>query len=459
MTNGIERLSRDARDYTVCIMGMGFVGVTLATAMADAGFKVIGVEIQEDVCERLSSGEPHFYEPGLSDHLSRAVANGQIEIHTHVPEHCPATVFIVTVGTPIGEAGRVVLTSIENVSQEIARNLKDGDFVVLRSTVMLGTTRNIVKPILETAEKKFQIAFCPERTVEGQAMAELRYLPQVIGANDQETRYRAAQMFQNLTPTVVKVSDWETAEMIKLIDNAKRDVIFGYANEVARLCDAVGISAAEVIQSGRFGYSRTDLPMPGPVGGPCLTKDSYILGQSMESYGVTPEITLAARRTNERQGEEVADFLGRLVRDNSEFPPNPQISLLGIAFKGRPVTDDVRGTTAKPILESLRRVFSEGEFYGFDPVVDADTIKALGMIPKATVETAFAAANMVLILNNHVMFGTIPIEKLAGTMSSGGVIYDFWNNFHGMPLLLPRGVRYVALGSHGNPVVGGDEVS
>ena len=459
MTNRIERLSRDARDYTVCIMGMGFVGVTLATAMADAGFKVIGVEHREDVCDRLSSGEPHFFEPGLSDHLSRAVATGRIVIHTRIPEQCKATVFIVTVGTPIGEDGRVALTSVENVSEEIAANLKDGDFIILRSTVMLGTTRRIVRPILEKTGKEFQIAFCPERTVEGQAMVELRYLPQIIGADDQETRHRAAQIFQYLTPTVVKVSNSETAEMIKLIDNAKRDVIFGYSNEVARLCDAVGISAAEVIQSGRFGYSRTDLPMPGPVGGPCLTKDSYILGQSMESYGIKPEITLAARRTNERQSEDVATFLGTLIRDIDGFPPDPQISLLGIAFKGRPVTDDVRGTTAKPILEGLRRAFPEGEFYGFDPVVDADTITSLGMIPKATVETAFAGANMVVILNNHAMFGSIPIEKLAGTMRSGGVIYDFWHNFHGMPLLLPRGMRYVALGSHSSAIIGGGEES
>ncbi len=132
-------------------------------------------------------------------------------------------------------------------------------------------------------------------------MAELRYLPQIIGADTPATALRATQIFQFITPTVVRVSDFETAEMIKLVAHTKRDVMFAYANEVAKVCDAVGISAEEVISSGRFGYSRTDLPLPGPVGGPSLSKDPYLLAESVAELGVIPELTLAARRVNERQ--------------------------------------------------------------------------------------------------------------------------------------------------------------
>ena len=144
----------------------------------------------------------------------------------------------------------------------------------MRSTVKIGTTRNLVHPVLEASGKRFDLAFCPERTVEGQALEELRWLPQIVGGETLDVTVRAGQLFQFLTPTVVRVSSVETAEMVKLVDNSQRDVHFAYSNEVARVCDVIGISAAEVIQAGKRGYPRTNLPMPGPVGGPCLEKDS-----------------------------------------------------------------------------------------------------------------------------------------------------------------------------------------
>jgi nucleotide sugar dehydrogenase len=313
----------------------------------------------------------------------------------------------------------------------------------------LGTTRNIVRPILESNGKKFQLAFCPERTIEGQAMMELRYLPQIIGADSQATALRATQIFQFITPTVVRVTDFETAEMIKLVDNTKRDVMFAYANEVARLCDAVGVSAEEVISSGRFGYSRTDLPMPGPVGGPCLSKDPYILAESVAAFGLTPEITLTARHVNERQFSEVVSFLKSYSRNMEGFPKNPTIALLGVAFKGQPATDDVRGTTAVPILEELRKAFPGSRFVGYDPVVAREAIASLGLLSQATLTEAMTGAHLALILNNHSEFSRMPIESLAAQMSRPAAIYDFWNCFTRTALSLPAGVRYLTLGSHG----------
>ena len=130
-------------------------------------------------------------------------------------------------------------------------------------------------------------------------------MPQIVGGHDRDSRIRAAQVFQFLTPTVVQVSSLETAELIKLIDNAQRDVHFGLSNEVARIADAIGVSAVEVIRAGKLGYARTNLAMPGPVGGPCLEKDSYILANGLKGFEIAPEIIMAARRTNERQPAEI----------------------------------------------------------------------------------------------------------------------------------------------------------
>jgi nucleotide sugar dehydrogenase len=440
---------KDFPDRTVCVIGLGYVGLTLAVALARAGFEVHGVEISDQVLGSLERGEPHFHEPGLKEHLSRTVADGGLRFSKYIPADCGARVYIITVGTPLDAAGGTRLDMVENVSHELAGHLKDGDLVIMRSTVMLGTTRKVVLPILSGAGVGFDIAFCPERTLEGKALEELQQLPQIVGGDSFRATVRASQLFGFLTPTIVRVSGLETAEMIKLIDNTSRDVWFGFANEVARLCDATGISAAEVIRAGTLAYPRTRIPMPGPVGGPCLGKDSYILVEGLGGYGVEPEIALAARRVNERQAAEVAAHLAAVTAALPGFPARPVVTLMGLAFKGRPATDDLRGTTARPILDALSERFPTARFRGYDPVVQAADIRAFGLAPCEGLEDAFAGSHLALVLNNHPAFAAMPIERLADRLARPGLIYDFWNNFEARDLQLPRGTGYMALGAHG----------
>jgi nucleotide sugar dehydrogenase len=437
-------------DHTVCVVGLGYVGLTLASVMAEVGFTVYGIEIREEVLGPLKRGKPHFYEPGLAEALERHLRNGSLIPSKFVPHGCPATTYIITVGTPLGPNHRVRLDMIERVTREVATHVRDGDMVILRSTVKLGTTRGLIKPILEETGKRVELAFCPERTLEGQALLELRSLPQIVGPVTFEASLRATRLFQFLTPTVVRVADPETAEMIKLVDNAQRDVQFAYANEIARLCDSAGVSAAEVIRMGKLGYARTNLPMPGPVGGPCLSKDPHILIESFEGYGVVPEITTAARTINERQPDEVADYLVRTLAGQNE---RKRIALLGLAFKGKPATDDLRGSMAVPIYRAIKARFPNSEFVGFDPIVPLDEIVRLELKPAERLEDAFDGAHVVVILNNHPIFESMPLETYAAKMAKPAIVYDFWNHFTGRPLALPPMVGYVALGSHGRGIL------
>ena len=247
---------------------------------------------------------------------------------------------------------------------------------------------------------------------------------------------------------MIRVSNLETAEMIKLVDNTKRDVVFGFSNEVAHLCDVIGLSADEVIHAGRFGYSRTDLPMPGPVGGPCLSKDSHILAQSMVDYGIVPEITKAARKVNEQQPFIIIEFLRKYLERLPGFPKKPIISLLGIAFKGKPATDDIRGTTAYSIFKALKEIYPDSEYWGYDPVVAPKIIEQFGLKPQLDAQKAVTQAHLVLILNNHPFFSTMPLEKWAYQMMRPGVIYDFWNHFKKENMGFPSDIQYIALGSH-----------
>lgn len=445
-----QKVPSDFSDRCVCIIGLGYVGLTLAAVMAEVGFHVIGIEKRENLLSKLKSGEPGLFEPGLNTLLKKVISDGSLELHHHIPTNCQATVYIITVGTPVDDDNRINLDSIIDISETLSSLLKEEDMVLLRSTVKLGTTRSTVLPILQKSEKNIHLAFCPERTIEGQAMEELRYLPQIIGADDLSATLRASQIFQFLTPITIRLSDYETAEMVKLVDNARRDVTFAFSNEIAKLCNAIGINADEVISSGRFGYSRTQLPTPGPVGGPCLSKDSHILVQSMQDlYGIMPEITAAARNVNEKQPEEVVNFLRDYLNSLENFPEKPIISLLGIAFKGRPATDDLRGTTARPIFEALKRAFPQALFWGYDPVVDSENLKQFGLCPKGDLKDAISGAHLVMILNNHPIFSSIEIEQLSVGMARPGVIYDFWNCFK-KKLSLPKGVQYISLGNHKN---------
>ncbi|MFN3398782.1 MAG: nucleotide sugar dehydrogenase, partial [Ferrovibrio sp.] len=378
----MSRVPTDFPDRSICVMGQGYVGLTLAAVMADVGFDVLGVEIRDNILALLQDGRAHFHEPGLDALVGKLVKRGQLRFKKNIAGDDRPTVFIVTVGTPLGDDGKVNLASIRNVSEEIARHLKSGDLVVMRSTVRLGTTRRIVIPILDSSGVDYDVAFCPERTLEGQALSELRHLPQIVGSISARARIRAAQLFSFITPTVVQVSSLETAETIKLVDNTQRDVAFAFSNEVARICDAIGVSAREVIQSGKLGYPRTNLPLPGPVGGPCLEKDPHILVEGLRDYNLTPEIVLAARRVNERQPAETVADIRRWFDRLPAFDARPQITLAGLAFKGRPVTDDLRGTMARPILAALREHFPQAQFRGFDAVVSPDVIaQTFGLQP------------------------------------------------------------------------------
>ncbi len=442
-----SELPKKFPDRNICILGLGYVGLTLATTMADIGFRVYGVEPQDDVVEALSKGNPYFYETNMAEVLARVVSDGRLSVSTVIPDDCPASTYIITVGTPLDSEGRVRTEMIEKVTRDVASAMHPGDMVIMRSTVKIGTTRHVVLPTLKSSGKTFDLAFCPERTQEGKALEELRHLPQIVAGETHDANIRAAQMFQFLTPTVVRVSDVETAEMIKMVDNANRDVVFGFANEVARMCDAIGISAVEVIRAGKLGYPRTNLPLPGPVGGPCLSKDPYILAESLESHGIKPDIAMAARLTNERQPQEVANLIADATKKIQDWPDTPVISLLGIAFKGRPPTDDLRGTTARAVLAALHDHYPDSSFRGFDAMVSADAIAGFGLEPQRSVEDAMSGANLALILNNHPIFSSGVIEETAGSMARPGLIYDFWNHFTDAPLGVPEGISYIALGS------------
>ncbi|MCW2559054.1 MAG: ywqF 2, partial [Mycobacterium sp.] len=358
--------------------------------------------------------------------------------------------YIITVGTPLAPDGVARVDMIEAAARDIAANMRDGALVILRSTVKIGTTRDVVAPILAASGKKFDIAMCPERTLEGKALQELRELPQIIGADDPAVADRAAGVFRKLTNSIVQVTSIETAEIIKLVSNTFRDVQFAFANEVARVCDAFGVSAHEVISSGKLGYNRTNIPLPGLVGGPCLEKDPHILMESARTRGISLEITSAGRLVNERQPHETVDFISSEIERRGLSGPL-KISILGMAFKGQPETSDLRGSMSIKVLDALKKAHPDAQIGVYDPITPQEVLAA--EFPDELVFSRFgdavSGASVVVIANNHPSLGTISPRTINEFMSPDGFVYDYWNHFSHLPTS-ELGDSYFAVGRRGS---------
>ncbi len=433
-----------AADDHVCIIGLGYVGLTLAVALAKAGLKVSGIERNRAVASIIASGRAHFAEQGLDAHLAEVVSSGRLTVHDRIPEQLDASVYIVTVGTPVNDRHKVRIAPLQNALGEVRRSMKGGELIILRSTVGVGTCRNVVKPILDSSGLDYDLAFCPERTIEGKALEELATLPQIVGGLTPESSLRAESFFRRIAGETVPVSSIESAEMVKLINNTYRDLTFAFANEMAAAAEAAGISATEVLKAANHHYPRGGIPLPGPVGGPCLEKDPWILAEAFAQYGFIPEISLAGRRFNETLPERIVK---RLLSLSSGGKRVRKIAVLGLAFKGQPPTSDLRGSLAIPLVEQLRKAFLQASVVGYDPLVDRTEAASSDIVTTETLGEAVDNADLVVIQSNHSEFRDLDPETGFSGMRSGGVVYDLWGLHGTVPRMLSGGIRYTALGA------------
>lgn len=431
----------------VVIVGLGYVGLTLAAALARRNIRVYGLEKRQEIVDITNSGEPHFSEVGLDRVLKEVVENGMLTSSTASDDFPPADFYVITVGTPLRTGSyEPRLDMIEEAARQVAEHMPDGACVVLRSTVKIGTTRKVVQRVLEASGKSFHLAMCPERTLEGDALRELGMLPQIVGGMTQSATEKAASLFSCLTQTIVRVRDPETAEMVKLVDNTSRDVRFAFANEVARACDALGINAQEVIGYGKLGYARTDVALPGLVGGPCLSKDPHILLASVAHCKIDLEISRASRVVNERQPQETVAAVLDKLSENHDAPFT--IVVAGLAFKGKPETDDLRGSMTLDVIEQILASAKCATLRVFDKIVSEEQVSDLPyhLVYYSNIYEACEDADLLVIANNHPMFADLDIGRIYRNMSEGGIVYDYWNMW-GQQLPETLDNRYFTVGN------------
>ncbi len=415
----------------VCVIGMGFVGLTLSAVLADKGFTVYGVERNPQILDSLNRKQPHFYEKGLNEKLA-SHAGKKMFFSSTVPAH-KMDVFIITVGTPINkEKNTPLMDQIEESARIVSQSLSDQSLVILRSTVSVGTTREIVLPILKKSNKKFYLAFCPERTIEGNALLEIEELPQIVGGMDSESAEVAKNFFSKVTNEVVLLSSLEAAEMVKLLNNSWRDLTFAFANEVSGLCVKTALDANEIIHAANHKYKRSAIPTPGYaaskipiggfVGGFCLRKDPHLLIASGEKNGVHLDLIETSRRINHQLPSIVANRIAGFAKD-----PSKKIFLLGFGFKGEPETDDTRDSPTIDLVTALQTL-GYTNLYGHDFLVKPEIIQSLKVKP-VSIEDGFENAAVVVFCTNSKRYAGINISTIVPKMQKNGLVFDSWQIF------------------------------
>lgn len=416
----------------ICVIGLGYVGLTLSTILADVGFDVVGVEINSKTCEMLRTGKPHIHEPGLA-FLLKKHANKKLSIVNEIPNDKEVCTYIICVATPVDEkTKRPVTTYVERATTEVTKHLKKGDLIILRSTVPLGTTNGLVKQTIEKEQalkvgSDIHLVFAPERTIEGKALEELRYLPQIIGGVDEESINKAVAIFGRTTNTIVRVSSLEAAEIIKQFDNIFRDVNIALGNEFGLACEELGLNANEIVNAANMNYPRTKIMVPGAgVGGACLTKDPYIFLSQLKKI---PENSLIyhSRKINEYMPTHIVEKTKAAFIKHKKNIKNAKILVFGFAFKGKPETDDTRFSPTYEVVAKLKTLGAE--IYGFDPVVRKEDIEKAAKVA-TDYEQAFHDADCIIIMNNHPRWNEIDIGQYSKIMKKPAILIDGWNIFN-----------------------------
>lgn len=411
------------------IIGLGYVGLTLAVAAAAKGIDVYGVETNQHIKDCLKEKRAHFYEPGLDNLIKRT--NGKT---LHVVDRFPTEkgiiydAFIITVGTPLKDGEKEPnFDYIRSALKDALKDVYDGSqLVILRSTVSVGTTRNIVLPFLAEMcgkpEVSILVSMCPERTLEGTAVKELTQLPQVISGNNRESIEIAQQLFRRLTPCVVEAKSLEEAELIKLYCNTYRDMTFAIGNAFCMAAQEFGVDGVSAINHANYDYDRSKIAKPGFVAGPCLEKDAYILINNMPDCD-SKNFILSARKFN----ESLEDIVVRWVREKIGEPADDKIvAISGIAFKGQPETSDLRGSSSVYIARKLKKAGYKMNLHDFVALPDEMKALNLGTVYN-DLSDACANAKVLLVLNNHKRYASVMDDVVPHYSETGFEILDSWD--------------------------------
>jgi UDP-N-acetyl-D-mannosaminuronic acid dehydrogenase len=399
---------------TVCVVGLGYIGLPTAAALAMNGIDVIGVDVNPATVDLINAGRAPFVEPDLAVAVSGAVAMGRLSATT-APELADA--FIIAVPTPLQEDRTADLSYVRSAAASVAGVLKRGDLVILESTSPPGTTVELSRwlgkhrpdltfPHEASDAPDVRVAHCPERVLPGRTMIEIVTNDRVVGGVGEGCAERARTLYEVFTKGECLLTDATTAEMAKLSENAFRDVNIAFANELSMVCDHLGVDAADVIALANR-HPRVDILRPGPgVGGHCIAVDPWFI------VGTAPQQSQLIRLAREVNNARPDYVLGEVVRSAGRYK-DAVIACLGLAFKAN--IDDLRESPALRIVMQLAES-QVGRLLVAEPHVRElpDSLARTGRAELVDVATAVRDADVIVLLVDHDAFRAVKRTALRG---------------------------------------------
>jgi len=396
------------------IVGLGYVGLPLAVAFAEAGHGVVGLDADSRKLEGLAQG--HSYVEDVPDAVLAPLRDRLRPTGRHRDlVSCEAV--IVCVPTPLTGSREPDLTYLTDAGTELAKVLQPGQLIVLESTTYPGTTRERLAPILEesglSAGRDFHLAFSPERIDPGRTDYTVKTTPKLVGGLTEACSERARDLYAEICDEVIVLSGPEAAELAKLLENIFRSVNIAFVNELAQLCDRLGIDVWEVVDAAAtkpFGFMRFD---PGPgMGGHCLPIDPFYLAFKAREHGFYPEFIELAGKINQAQPAFCAERIERALNSAGKPVKGSKILLLGVSYKAG--VGDTRESPALTIARLLRELGGDVTYH--DPHVPE--LPELGL-SSADLEPALAACDVAAIVTAH---PTVDYEQVA---TSAPLVVDF----------------------------------
>ena len=408
-----QLLSRiDNRSAVVGVIGLGYVGLPLAVEFAKEGFTVVGFDVSQRVCDLLNAGESHIQDVAAAD-VADLVKRGLFRATTDAMELKTADALSIAVPTPLGKTRDPDMSYVQAAAETVTQVAHPGLLVVLESTTYPGTTREVILPLLSSAGytvgKDIFIAFSPERVDPGNPVYHTKNTPKVVGGITPACTEVATALYASCIDTIVPVTSTETAELVKLLENTFRSVNIAMANEMAIVCDKLGVNVWEVIDAAAtkpFGFMKFT---PGPgIGGHCIPLDPHYLAWKMRSLNYKTRFIDLAGEINTAMPNYVVEKIAHALNSVKKPMNGSQVLILGVAYK-RDI-DDVRES---PALDVIRLLEAHGAAVTYhDPYVasirddDGHDTTAPGAVPtlRYGVELTPAtlrAADVVVIVTDH----------------------------------------------------------
>lgn len=428
-------------DVTIAVYGLGKMGLPLAAVFADAGARVIGADIDESVVATINQGVCHVTgEPGLPELVEKNVDEGRLSATSDLVRAAEeADVMIILVPTLLDRNNNPDMSIVRSVCADIAKGLGPGDFVIQESTVPPRTTRDMILPILEGSGHKigeFGVAHCPERTASGRAIIDITgAYPKIVGGVDGASTETARALYLTINKKgVIAVSDATAAESVKVFEGLYRDVNIALANELAMVCDELGIDAREVFDAANTQpYSHIHAPGCG-VGGHCIPVYPYFIINTVEA---STDMLMLARRINDSMPAYTVDLLEGALAKLGVGLSGARVLVLGVTYRG-----DVNETRFSPAIDLISELKRRGaEVFAYDPVL-GEGVQRFGAIPSDL--NSIDSIDAILLASDHAEFKEIDWDILDRRMRHK-VVVDGRNILDPEELRL-RGYLYQAVG-------------